>query len=454
VISEIQKFYKGETKMKTMIRSFIGNMSRMSKLFLAAMTLAAVGAGPSESHAVNGTLSGCVTTTEVRTNPTPNNPGRLWTSQPGDGMPIRRALIRLRFFFGTEVFTITNDAGCYSIAWNDPLSLFFPVNAQLSVILASPDMPLGTQRTSQPNRLFTIHDGPLFGDFVAETRDVAMNANTTRNVTVSGTGTGEPRAAYMTTEEFYARVVRQSTAFLNTMKNVHVHVNSTPAAPGVAGGIAPTTSDVFLMGGTTAANAFVTAHELGHIVAWRSLGVVTVPFRADFQDFACDGTIIPAHSFNSVECQKAAWNEGFAHTVAAAWMWARNASSPVIPENGGFNLESGNCPTPSVGNECSHAKALWDIYDSRTGDDDGIGDRSMVSITQVLRGYPDFCIVPVVSDNRCSNEGDPLGLNSLDLNALNHLDFRGNWSAVLGATQIPQINAIYTQNSVTGGDNN
>ena len=206
--------------MKTTIRNCIGKMSRLSKLFMAAATLATVGAGPSESHAVNGTLSGCVTTTEVRTNPSPNNPGRLWTSQPGDAMPIRRALIRLRIsrLFGPEFFTVTNDAGCYAIAWDDALSFFFPVNAELAVILASPDMPLGTQRTSPPNRLFTIHDGPLFGDFVAETRTVGMNANTTRNVTVAGTGTGEPRAAYATTEEFYARVVRQSTAFLNTMK--------------------------------------------------------------------------------------------------------------------------------------------------------------------------------------------------------------------------------------------
>jgi len=440
--------------MKTTIRSFIGKMSRMSKLVMATATLAAVGGAPSDSHAVNGTLSGCVTTTEVRTNPSPNNPGRLWTSQVGDGMPIRRALIRLRFFFGAEFFTSTNNAGCYTINWNDPLSLFFPVNAELGVILASPDMPLGTQQTSSPNRLFTIHNGPLFGDFVAETRNVAMNANTTQNVTVAGAGTIEPRAAYMTTQEFYARVVNQSTAFLNTMKNVHVHVNSTPTTPGVAGGIAPTTSDVFLTGGTATASAFTVAHELGHIVAWRSLGVVTVPFRADFLDFACDGVVVPAHGWDSLECQKAAWNEGFAHFVGAAWMWARNAQNPVIPQDeaNGFDLENELCDTPNVGNECSHAKALWDIYDNPAGDDDGIANRSMASITQVLRGYTDFCIVPFVSDNRCSNEGDPLGANSFDFNALNHLDFRGNWATVLGATQIPQINAIYTQNAVIGGD--
>ena len=438
--------------MKTTSKNCIGRMSRTSKLIIAVTMFATIGIAPAESHAVNGTLAGCVSTTEVRTNPSPNNPGRLWTSQPGDGMPIRRALIRLHFFFGAEFFTITNDAGCYSINWSDPLSFSFPVNAELAVILASPDMPLGTQQTSPPNRLFSIHDGPLSFDLVAETRSVAMNATTTRNVTVAGVGTGEPRAAYMTTQEFYARVVNQSTALLNTMKNVHVHINSTPAAPGVAGGISPTTSDVFLIGGTAGTDAFTIAHELGHIVAWRSLGIVTVPFRADFSDFACDGVVVPAHSFNSIECQKAAWNEGFAHFVAAAWMWARNAADPVIPRNGSFNLESDTCPTPSVGNECSHAKALWDIYDNPVGDDDGIGNRNMASITSVLRGYPDFCIFPAVSDNHCSNEGDPLGLNSFDLNALNHLDFRANWAAVLGTAQVPLINAIFAQNAIIGGD--
>jgi hypothetical protein len=104
-----------------------------------------------------------------------------------------------------------------------------------------------------------------------------------------------------------------------------------------------------------------------------------------------------------------------------------------------------------VCNECSQAKALWDIYDVPAGDDDGVTNRSMVSITQVLRGYPDFC---GTNDNRCSNEGNPLGLNSFDFNALNHLDFRGNWSLVLGTAQITQINTIYTQNSLIGGDNN
>jgi pimeloyl-ACP methyl ester carboxylesterase len=102
--------------------------------------------------------------------------------------------------------------------------------------------------------------------------------------------------------------------------------------------------------------------------------------------------------------------------------------------------------------KCSRLRSLTLI--GPAGDDDGIADHSMASITQVLRGYPDFCNFPLVSDNRCSNEGDPCGLNSFDFNALNHLDFRGNWSVVFGATQVPAITAIYTQNSIVGGDNN
>lgn len=440
--------------MKSTMRNVIGKMSRMSKLFMAAATLAAVGAGPSESQAASGTLSGCVTTTEVRTNPSIADTGRLWTSQPGNVMQVRRALIRLRIsrLLGPEFFTLTNDAGCYTIAWDDALSFFHPVSAQLAVVWASPDMALNTQRTSAPTRLFTIDNGPLYSDILT-TRNVNMNSNSTQNVNVTGSEAGEHTAAYLTAREFYSRVVNQSTSLLNTMKNVHIHINSTPA--GASAGITPTASDVFLTGGTARGNAFVEAHELGHVVAWRSLGLAFAPFRTDFQDYNCDGVILPSHTWDSSECQKAAWNEGFAHTVAAAWMWARNAPRPVIPEDeaNGFDLESEICDTRSVRNECSQAKALWDIYDSRTGDDDGIADRSMGSIAQVLRGYPDFCTFPIVSDNRCSNEGDPLGLNALDFNALNHLDFRANWSRAFGATQIPQINAIYTQNSLIGGDN-
>jgi hypothetical protein len=369
---------------------------------------------------------------------------------------VRRVLIHLHLntLFGSNFYTVTNDTGCYTIAWDDASALWFPVSAQVNVIWASPNMALNTQRTTPPGRLFTIDNGLLFSD-ITTARNVNLNATTTLNVAVNGGEAGEHTAAYLTAEEFYARVVRQSTAFLNTMRGVHVHINSTPPIQSSAG-ITPTGSDVFLTGGTATASAFTVAHELGHIVAWRSLGLALSPFRADFQDYACDGVIIPSHSWDSLECEKAAWNEGFAHFVAAAWMWARNAPRPVIPEDeaDGFNLESEVCDTPSVGNECSQAKALWDIYDNRAGDDDGISNRNMASITQVLRGYPDFCTVPFVSDNRCSNEGDPLGANSFDFNALNHLDFRGNWAAVLGATQIPQINAIYTQNSLIGGDNN
>jgi hypothetical protein len=441
--------------MKTTIRNYIGKMSRMAKLVMVAATLATVGAGPSESQAATGTLSGCVTTTEVRANPTTADTGLLWTSRPGNVRQVRRALIRLRIsrLFGPEFFTVTNDVGCYSVAWRDDLSFFFPVQANVAVIWASPDMALNTQRTTAPGRLFTIHNGPLFSD-LATSRTVNLNATTTQNVSVTGGEAGEHTAAYLTAEEFYARVVRQSTTLLNTMKGVAVHINSTP--PGPSAGVTPTASDVFLTGGTARNNAFVQAHELGHIVVWRSLGLALAPFRADFLDYACDNVVIPSHSWDSLECEKAAWNEGFAHLAGAAWMWARTAPRPVIPEDeaNGFDLESEGCDTPSVGNECTQAKALWDIYDSRTGDDDGIVDRSMVSITQVLRGYPDFCIVPIVSDNRCSNEGDPLGLNGFDFNALNHRDFRGNWGRVLGATQVPRLDAVYTQNSLIGGDNN
>jgi hypothetical protein len=196
---------------------------------------------------------------------------------------------------------------------------------------------------------------------------------------------------------------------------------------------------------------FTVAHELGHVVAWRSLGLPLAPFRSDFLDYMCDGN--PTHSWTSLECEKAAWNEGFAHFVAATWMWARTAPRPVIPVTPtGFDLESGSCTTPGRANEGCQAKALWDIYDSRAGDDDGILNRTLLSITNVLRGYPDLCIFPFPGDNNCSNEGYPYGPNTYDLNALNFWDFRANWAVTIGAAQVPQISAIYAQNGIFGGD--
>jgi len=445
-----------KTAMKTIIR-------KTAKLFTVFATLAATCIGSSTSRALVcldcigdegggsggspstiGTLSGCVTATEARVNTAVSDTGLLWTSRSGDTMSIRRVLIRLRVGgSSTETFTMTGDDGCYSVTWSR-IGGSFPASGELAVIWASPDMALDSQQTTAPSRLFTIHDGPLYGDLVT-TRSVSMNANTTRNVTVTS---GEKEAAYLTAEEFYARVVRQSATLLNTMKGVAVHINSVPFSA-----VTPNALDVHMSGGTAVANAFTEAHELGHMVAWRSFGLALTPFRADFMDYMCDSN--PTHSWTSIECEKAAWNEGFASLVGAAWMWARSAPRPVIPViTSGFNLENGTCTTPGRNNEGCQAKALWDIYDNPVGDDDGIQGRSMVSITRVLRAYPDHCIVPFVSDNRCSNEGDPIGLNAFDLNALNHLDFRGNWSAELGSTQIPLIDAIYTQNSLVGGDNN
>lgn len=430
--------------MKTTVCSFIPKMSRLMGGLVALLSVCA-GVAASDA-AVNGALRGCVTTTEARTNPSTADTGLLWTSRPGDVVRIRRVLLRLQIPGGStpNFYTLTDDNGCYRIAWNDNNRSSFPVSAQLTVIWASPNMGLNTQQTTSPGRRFTITDGPLYFDLTTN-QAVNLNANSTRNVNVIS---GEKEAAYLTAEEFYARVVRQSTTFLNTMNGVYVHINASPFSA-----VTPTANDVYLSGGTAVTRAFTVAHELGHIVAWRSLGLALAPFRADFLDYMCfDGD--PTHSFISLECEKAAWNEGLANFMATAWMWARSAPNPRIPvfANGSFNLESDACTNPGRNNEGCQAKALWDIYDSRIGDDDGISNRSMISITQVLRGYPDNCLFPFPGDNNCSNEGSPLGLNSFDLNALNHFDFRANWATVIGAAQIPQINAIYTQNSVIGGD--
>lgn len=430
--------------MKTTMHKMAKTMVAMKKLSLAVLSLLSLGLNATESQAVQGTLTGCVTSTENRTRPVTSGTGLLWTSTLNSTVSLPRALVRLRVVGGSvsDFFTLTGANGCYQFNWTDSNHNAFPVIGEVSVTLARPNLATGAQTTSAPARRFTITNGPLYFD-VSTSAPVTLNANTTKNVPVAAS---EQTAAYLTADEFYTRVVSQSTTLLNGMNGVFVHTNGN-----VTGGVTPTANDVFIAGGLATGSAFTVAHELGHVVAWRSLGLLLAPFRADFADYMCDGN--PTHSWTSLECEKAAWNEGFAHFAAAAWMWARTAPSPIIPVTAaGFNLESGSCTAPGRQNEGCQAKALWDIYDSRTGDDDGITNRSLVSISQVLRGYPDNCLFPLPGDNNCSNEGNPLGLNSFDFNALNHLDFRANWAVVIGPGQVPQISAIYTQNLVTGGD--
>jgi hypothetical protein len=294
-------------------------------------------------------------------------------------------------------------------------------------------MSLGTQRTSAPPRLFTITDGLAYFDLTT-VRAATLNAASTRNVTITA---GEKEAAYLTSEEFYARVVRQSTALLNTMKGVFVHINAVPFST-----VTPTANDVHLSGGTAVQRPFTIAHELGHVVTWRSLGLALAPLG--LQDYGCFGDFSLTHTITSRECEKAAWVEGIANTIGAAWMWQRSAPAPVIPvSTTGFNLEStadGACNTFGVNREGCHARALWDIYDTN----DGITTRNMLDIASVLRSYPDNCLP--FFDNACSNEGGE--------NGLNHLDFRANWMRVFGNGQATLIDPIYQNNGLVGGDPN
>lgn len=109
-----QRLQRGENlsiegrNMKARVRSFgrlVGG--------LAALLSVYAGASTSEA-AVSGTLQGCVTTTEVRANPSTNAVGLLWTSRPGNTVPIRRVLLRLQIVGGSPAnfYTLTNDSGC------------------------------------------------------------------------------------------------------------------------------------------------------------------------------------------------------------------------------------------------------------------------------------------------------------------------------------------------------
>jgi hypothetical protein len=232
--------------------------------------------------------------------------------------------------------------------------------------------------------------------------------------------------AYLTAAETYlmhgVQVQPPNLSIIADMKGVLISINESPSGLTVGGGVAPTDSFVALVPGTATANPFSIAHELGHILAWRSFNVATA--LIGLAEYNCDNMLIPAWSEISNECEKGAWHDGIAHMHAAMWMWVRTTPNPRIPR--GFNSSVGtSIETP--GTECGttvpghrrvicNARAMWDLVDRPTADDDSINNRDLGSVVHVYRSYASNCAPGF--DNGCV--GEP------GVNDMNWKDYRRN----------------------------
>ena len=230
---------------------------------------------------------------------------------------------------------------------------------------------------------------------------------------------------------------------------------------------------------------FVVAHELGHAAVWNALGLQTldrylVEAPVDLEDYCFGGDeeiirllvptclndtfdgVVPAlcpcfHGLTSIEHEKAAFQEGLADALAATWLWSppsvgvapSGVALPMAADATGrfFNVQSdvlcdgpgSDAATAGVGPnvEACHAMAMWDVMDVLPEDPITYGSQLMVFDT--FDAFFDGC-----EGNHCTKED---GVNSI-----NHHDFRFHWQSIQPDARDPDIDTVYQQNSVAGGE--
>jgi hypothetical protein len=249
--------------------------------------------------------------------------------------------------------------------------------------------------------------------------------------------------AYLTAEEMVTTVLFEQFGGANAVfpddaasiksfthrsfQDLDIVLNSTAIAP-QDGGIAPTDESIFLW--PTKGNGATIAHEMGHIIMWRLHDDDIAPVNPNL-DYMCDG--LPSWAPGTLECERAAFMDGFADFTLALYKWQRDATGA---RQKGYDLAvpSAFCPphvpgTPNTNHRQArcNTRGFWRMYSTRT----------FGKILQAMDAYP-FC-VNLFNDNHCENErwmigfGAP-GLLTADPNAQNWKDFCYNWETSVGTS--------------------
>lgn len=241
-------------------------------------------------------------------------------------------------------------------------------------------------------------------------------------------GQSEYGDAYLTSAEVTLMHAAQNQpprgSIVNDLKGVLVSVLEPIGTPAPSG-VTPR-DDLFRLAPSTAQLApFVVAHEWGHIVTWRSFDVEFALIVLQYYSF--DGDLVWSDLSN--EWERAAWMDGIAHMHAAMWMWTRSAADAQIPRGTPRSMEVHDSP-----NECGNgimghrrvmcnARAMWDIVDRPTGDDDTLTSRDLGSVIEVMRSYARTCVVPFT--NGCVGEEGYDEMNWMDYRR-NHINRYGD----------------------------
>jgi hypothetical protein len=160
---------------------------------------------------------------------------------------------------------------------------------------------------------------------------------------------------FATATDFWLSAGQYSTNLVNRLYGVQVRF-PVPTSPT---GRTVSRTQVEMADNWVVFNNSTLAHEFGHVVH-------QIEFEQDGTwgdcTWAGDG-----HSWDSVEWEGCASQEGFANFVAAATFFYPWAASPTAY---GFDIETG-CSGSNQWSESNHARLYWDLYDSNNETYDG-----------------------------------------------------------------------------------
>lgn len=337
-------------------------------------------------------------------------------------------------------FAVTDGNGNFTSRWQDQTRNTFPARLLITILWQSSDEAGGG--TAPPATLFRIARVGAGVDISPQTVFRAnVNAAGTTNLGALTAAANDETAAYLTTREFFDRIISNSQVLLNRMPGLVVKTR-VPSFD-FRFGVTPFPREAYVSEGTPVTSPFILAHELGHAITWAALDLNSAPINPA-TDYSHPLGSPLQWARDSREFSKAAFLEGIADVWALEWAFGSDLGA-VIPQ--GFRtfryevprviLADGtvalDCRTVVDAHEFPfcHTAAMRDLLDN--SGTDGV-NLTQADIVNTLDRFPN-CL-----SNGCRNE--------LGLDALNHHDFLCNATP---ASRRSAIRGVWSGNGINGG---
>jgi hypothetical protein len=365
-------------------------------------------------------------------------------------MPARRVIVAVTAipvvtgsgltYINPTFFAVTDNNGNFTSPWEDQTRNTVPTRLHVTVLWQSSDEAGGG--TTPPATLFRIARVGVGVDISPQTVFSAnVNATGATDLGVLTAPANDETAAYLTTREFFNRVVNNSRILRNRMPGLVVKTR-VPSFD-FRFGVTPFPREAYVSEGTPVTSPLTLAHELGHAVTWAALDLNSAPINPA-TDYSHPLGSPLQWARDSREFSKAAFLEGLADVWALEWAFGSNVSA-VIPRGSlTFRYEAArviradgtvalDCRTIVNAHEFPFCQttAVRDLLDN--SGTDGV-DLTQADIVNTLNRFQN-CLT-----NGCRDE--------LGLDALNHHDFLCNATP---ASRRTAIRRVWIGNGINGG---